>query len=102
MAIVVNSAVIAVWIVSRTIGLPIGPHPWQPEAIGLLDLFATGFEVALVGVLLPTVAPHRFRSVATGRMHYEQAFVLGAFCIVTIALLTTVALVGSMGAGDLT
>ena len=31
-------AVVALWIVSRTSGLPLGPEPWRPEPVGTLDL----------------------------------------------------------------
>jgi hypothetical protein len=43
-----NAAVILVWAVSRTAGLPIGPEVWQPEAISVLDVIATLLEVGLV------------------------------------------------------
>jgi hypothetical protein len=48
-------AVAAVWVVSRTAGLPIGPTPGQPEAVGLIDTVASCDEVllaALVGLHL--------------------------------------------------
>jgi hypothetical protein len=41
--------VVALWIVSRTTGLPLGSHPGAPEALGFPDLTATLFEVVLVG-----------------------------------------------------
>ena len=87
----VNAAVVGLWLVSRTIGLPIGPTPWQPESIGSMDLFSTGFEVALVLVLIPTFAPRLARSLATRRIPYQQGFVLAAFGIVTVALLGSLA-----------
>jgi hypothetical protein len=43
-----NAAVILVWAVSRTAGLPIGPEVWQPEAISVLDVVAALLEVGLV------------------------------------------------------
>jgi hypothetical protein len=48
--IVGNGAMVAVWAVSRTAGLPIGPEPWTPEAIGALDVVATGLELFIVAV----------------------------------------------------
>jgi hypothetical protein len=90
--LLVNAVVIGVWIVSRTTGLPFGPTPWIAEPIGTLDLFATAFEAALIGVLLPTVAPQRMASLSVRRLAHEQAFVLGTFCVLTVVLLATVAL----------
>lgn len=42
--------IIVLYLVSRTTGLPVGPTPWRPEALGALDIAATGAEVVtLVG-----------------------------------------------------
>ena len=87
----VNAGIVGVWVISRIVGLPIGPTPWQPQSIGTMDLFSTGFEVALVAVLIPTFAPRLVRALATKRLPYQQGFVLAAFGIVTVALLASVA-----------
>src|SRR5690242_8321807 len=34
-------AVIAIWLASRTVGLPLGPEAWKPEPVGLIDLLAS-------------------------------------------------------------
>jgi hypothetical protein len=39
--------VVALWVVSRTTGLPIGPEPWHAEAIGPLDALASADEATL-------------------------------------------------------
>jgi hypothetical protein len=39
--------VVALWVVSRTSGLPIGPEPGSPEAVGALDSVASADEIAL-------------------------------------------------------
>lgn len=43
-----NAAVLAVWALSRTTGLPVGPEPWTAEGVGLLDLACSAYEVAVV------------------------------------------------------
>jgi len=43
-----NAAVIMLWTVTRTVGLPVGPEPWRPETIGTLDVISTLLELALV------------------------------------------------------
>ena len=40
-----NGAMIGIWVVSRTIGLPIGPEPWMAEPAGTLDVAATCLEL---------------------------------------------------------
>jgi hypothetical protein len=39
--------VVALWIVSRTAGMPIGSEPWRPEAVGPLDALASADELIL-------------------------------------------------------
>jgi hypothetical protein len=39
--------VAAVWAMSRTTGLPVGPEPWRPEAVGAVDVIATADELVL-------------------------------------------------------
>lgn len=46
--VVGNTAVVAVWLLSRTVGLPLGPDAGVPEPVGLADALATLFELLLV------------------------------------------------------
>ena len=46
-----NVLIVIAWIVSRSIGLPIGLEPWTPEVIGLPDGAATIFELLIVAGL---------------------------------------------------
>ena len=43
-----NAAIIAIWIVSRTSGLPVGPHAGTAEPITFIDTLATSFEAFIV------------------------------------------------------
>lgn len=56
---IANAGVVGIWIVSRTLGIPVGPEPWQPEAVGALDVAATIFESGVIGVCLVLVAAGR-------------------------------------------
>jgi hypothetical protein len=49
-AAIANAGVVALWAASRTTGLPLGPRPRAPDAIGFPDVTATLFEVVLVGL----------------------------------------------------
>jgi hypothetical protein len=42
-----NAGVVAVWVLTRTVGLPFGPDIWRPEAITTADAVATQLEVGL-------------------------------------------------------
>lgn len=49
--IVMTLAIIALWVVTRTIGVPVGPEAFEPEGIGLLDLSSKAIEIVLALVL---------------------------------------------------
>ncbi len=55
-------AVIAVWLLSRTTGIPLGPRPWRAEEITTTDLAATLMEAItclLFGLRLRRLSPRR-------------------------------------------
>jgi hypothetical protein len=56
-----NVATVLLWAVSRTVGLPIGPEPWMPEGIGILDVAATALELMLVAGLALNLGRSRGR-----------------------------------------
>jgi hypothetical protein len=43
-----NGAVVLIWLVSRTVGLPFGPHPGVAEPVGAMDATATLAELLVV------------------------------------------------------
>jgi hypothetical protein len=47
-----NLAIIAMYVLTRTAGPPLGPHAGAAEPAGTIDLATTATEVVLVGVLL--------------------------------------------------
>lgn len=51
-AIVINAGAAVVWAWSRAVGLPFGPEPGVPEAVGSLDVVATVEELFLAGLLV--------------------------------------------------
>jgi hypothetical protein len=66
--IAANVATVLLWAVSRTAGLPIGPEPWMPEEIGVLDVAATTLELLLVaGLAIVVGRSRRTESTAGGQ-----------------------------------
>jgi hypothetical protein len=57
----VNTGVALLWLVTRTVGLPIGPERWTPEGVGPLDVAATVDELAIaaLGLALASAAWRR-------------------------------------------
>jgi hypothetical protein len=43
---VASGCVVALWLVSRTTGLPLGGEPWRPESFGAFDIAASCAEIA--------------------------------------------------------
>ena len=50
-ALLGNAAVVVMYATSRTTGLPIGPAPGDPEAVGVFDLLTTFMEVMAIPLL---------------------------------------------------
>jgi hypothetical protein len=48
LGIVVTLGIILVWIVSRTVGVPVGPEAFEVEPVGGLDAVSKAVEAALV------------------------------------------------------
>jgi hypothetical protein len=67
---VVTVGLVIVWLVSRTIGLPIGPRAGEAEQIGVSDAFATMIELVFVGVACRIVRPD-------GRVGRRLAWLIG-------------------------
>jgi hypothetical protein len=49
--IAINAAIVVLWAVTRTIGLPVGPTPAIAEQVGLPDGASTAFELLLLAGL---------------------------------------------------
>src|SRR5687768_14849797 len=46
--IAANVAIVAIWAVAHTVGLPLGPGAGEPEASGFKDLAATSLELVTI------------------------------------------------------
>jgi hypothetical protein len=54
-----NAAVLALWALTRTLGVPLGVYAGQREAIGLLDTTCAALELGIVGCCLLALRPTR-------------------------------------------
>ena len=89
--VVVNVGVAAVWVLSRTAGMPVGPEPWTPEAVGAADIVSTLFELAIAGgslLLLSSPAKARYTSWLDRRAVAPMvAIAIGVTLLVALTLL---------------
>jgi len=50
-----NAGVIALWVITRTVGLPVGPERWTPEAVGMADVVCAVLQAIVVVLLVAAV-----------------------------------------------
>jgi hypothetical protein len=87
-------AILAVWVMSRTTGVPIGPEPWTPEPVGFADSAASILEILVAGGALVLLSPRGRRWVEGTRLHHAgRALVAGASALLVLAAFS----VGALG-----
>lgn len=86
--LVVNAAVVVIWIVSRTAGLPIGPEPGTAEPAAFLDVLSSVLEVGIVVVTATLLV--RGRPTGSRGGSRNGLLAVGGLALVLV-LLTTVA-----------
>jgi hypothetical protein len=88
----VNAGLVAVWFVTRTVGPPIGPEPWVPEPIGLVDSITVALEIGLVVLCMLLARPGALaalRGMPVRARHLAGAAVTGAVALVGLAAART-------------
>ena len=68
---IASVSIIAVWVVSRTVGTPVGPDAGNPESIGAMDVVATLDQLVLAGLLVTILKP-------AGQLARRMAWISGA------------------------
>ncbi len=56
-----NAALVVAWTPSITVGMPLGPQPWQPEAVDAVGVLATADELIAVILLIAALGCMRSR-----------------------------------------
>jgi hypothetical protein len=77
-----NLAIVAVWLVSRTLGVPIGPDAGSTEPVGVMDVAATFDQLVLVAyvaaILRPRLRGARGFRALLGRHRIRIGMMLGS------------------------
>jgi predicted branched-subunit amino acid permease len=92
-------AISSAWVWSRTLGLPVGPEAWRPEAIGIPDAVATTFQVLLAGWLAWELAFVTRSSTPARRLRSGSAAMVAGVPIIGIVFLATTLAVAGVAAG---
>ena len=77
--------------------MPLATGQWAQEAIGIPDLMATGFEVALVAILSGPLASSPRRAAKSVPLRFADVAIARTFGILAIALLTGAAILEHAG-----
>jgi hypothetical protein len=80
-------AVAALWVVSRTSGLPLGPEAWEPESVGLVDATATAAELVLAAIALAHLLAPARGTLARALGQLARAAGLGVILVSSLVLL---------------
>jgi len=91
-----NAAVIAIWAITRTAGIPFGPSSGEVEGAAFIDVLATGFQALIVVACLVMVSWKQAAARQLPRANLAVATVLVA---AVVAALTSAAVVDWAGAG---
>jgi len=73
-AAVGSLVVVAIWVVSRTVGLPVGPWAGDPEPLAITDITATVIELLLAGLIIAILRPE-------GRVAARLRWLNGGNCV---------------------
>jgi hypothetical protein len=84
---ILSLAVVALWIISRTSGLPIGPEHWTAEPVGALDSIATGNEVVLALLIFLLLRRGQPGALARGCSRVTTTTALGLILLSCLALI---------------
>jgi hypothetical protein len=71
-----NVALIVVWAISRTAGVPIGPQGWHPEAVSPVDVLSKLDELGAVVLMAIVLARQRERPRPISPLHLRLAAML--------------------------
>jgi hypothetical protein len=83
-----STATVALWALSRTIGLPFGPEPYTPEAIGKPDLTSAVLEIGTVLLLTPVALRLRKGGAIDQRPRWPEGMLgVGAIGIAMVLLI---------------
>ena len=92
LVLVTSIGTVAVWAVSRTVGMPFGPADFRvPEAVGTADLVCGGLELVAAAVCAFSLTP-RPVAAGSGRLDHRAARAVSAgVVVVSVAMVTALA-----------
>jgi hypothetical protein len=92
LVLVTSIGTVAVWALSRTVGMPFGPADFRvPEAVGTADLVCGGLELVAAAVCAFSLTPQPVAA-GSGRLDHRTARAVSAgVVVVSVAMVTALA-----------
>ncbi len=95
-----NAAIVAIWLLSRTVGLPLGAEPGVPEPLAAPDFLATIFELGIVCATLGCIVSPLRRALQRASFPVASAD-LGLVMALVVSMVTSYAMAEiSTGGGN--
>lgn len=88
----VNAAIVAIWLLSRTVGLPLGAEPGVPEPLAAPDFLATIFELGIVCATLGCIVSPLRRALQRASFPVASADLALVMALVVISMVTSYAM----------
>jgi hypothetical protein len=85
--VVMSLMVVALWIMTRTTGIPVGPERWTSEPVGTADSLASGDELVLALVVMCRLGADRAGPVVRGIANL--GILAGVFLILLSSMVLT-------------
>jgi hypothetical protein len=93
-------ATVAVWAVSRTVGMPIGPADFRvPEQVAAPDLVCGALELAAAAVCAHSLVSHRAAASPSPLENGSVQLVLAGLVVVSVAAVTVVGVAPAVTGG---
>ena len=95
-------ATVAVWAVSRTVGMPFGPADFRvPEAVGTADLVCGGLELVAAAVCAYSLMPQQVAAGSSRRPPRALPAMATAVVVASVALVTAYGVSPAFSSADL-
>lgn len=85
-AALISVTPLVLWLYSRTLGMPFGPEPGIPEAVGLADVASSLLEVSALLVAAVLLRGRGWRRRPPASAHLRWLILVALICVVAIGL----------------
>lgn len=79
-----SALIVVTWVVSRTVGVPVGDTPWESEAVGAIDVIASAFEVGVIAAIARAWTGPLPENLAISDLHPSIFFLVPPVMIVAL------------------